>query len=103
MKYFVTIDGQSPIGIWLMNQFLKIGGASEALNLGLMTYPVIYCSAIDWDSRPSFVTLTHVQNPADPASERELVVPHRCILFVGPVTRKAEEFPAALPADSVKH
>lgn len=82
MKYLVLVDSQTPAGMLLLSMLKKIGGASDVVTCGVTPHPAIYCSAIDWGSAPSFVRLTHLANPPDQDSARELVVPHTCILAV---------------------
>jgi hypothetical protein len=93
VKYIVVLDATTPVGTLMLAMHRKIGGASETIVCGVTPHPAIYCSAIDWGSAPSFARLTHLANPPDEASARELVVPCRCILFVTELKADAAGLP----------
>lgn len=82
MKYLAVLDADSQVGTLMLAMRGKIGGASDVVTCGVKSHPAIFCSAVDWGISPAFVRLTHLTNPPDQDSAQELVVPHKCILFV---------------------
>lgn len=95
VDYVVVLDAASAIGMFLLMLKGKIGGASDVMQLPGKAHPYILAKDLDWSKLPTFVAMTHIQNPgADDPRPRELVVPATTVLVVLPVERPAGPQPA---------
>lgn len=85
MEHWIAIDSNSAIGMYLLVKRGTIGGASDIVQCGTITHPLIVGKDLDWSTQ-GFLRLTHLQNPASTEKQEwPLVIPSSAVLFVSKV------------------